>query len=471
MSTMKKRMRSSASVGQLRRRAEARLHAEASDRGAKRVGRPTDPKQQRLLHELEVHHVELEMQNASLQEAHERAEALLRKYTDLYDFAPVGYFSLDRQGRILDVNLTGASLLGVARGALVGRRFQPALFASDRPAFASFLAGVFAKPGKQVWETRLQTARRGIVWVDLHAAYQADTDGRNPYCLVTISDISAFKRAEAAQLRVQGLTAANEEANREIARRRELEASLRKSEQRQRALLNESRILHTQVRWLARHILLAQEEERKKISRELHDEIAQVLAGIMVHLSALTVGAPLESGQLSERIEKVRDLVRESIDVVRRFARDLRPSVLDDFGLNAALRAYVGDLGKRTHLQVQLKTFAGVEALDSASKTVLYRVAQEALTNVVRHARATSATLRLQRTSDGVRLEISDDGQSFSVEKALASKRKGRLGLLGMRERVEMMEGRFAIDSAAGAGTTVRAELPWSVEAHAKPPS
>jgi signal transduction histidine kinase len=112
-------------------------------------------------------------------------------------------------------------------------------------------------------------------------------------------------------------------------------------------------------------------------------------------------------------------------------------------------------------LRIHFTAYAGVEALDSVRRTVLFRVAQEALTNVVRHAAARQATVRILRISDAVRLEIRDDGKSFSAERLLSAKAGGRLGLVGMRERVEMVGGRFKIESTPGQGTTVTANIPF----------
>lgn len=424
---------------------------------------------QRSLHELQVYQVELEMQNAELQEARDRAELLLQKYTHLYDFAPVGYFSLDRQGRIFEVNLTGAALIGSARSHLLSRRFQQSVTPADRPSFSQFLEQVFAKPAKQVWETKLVTDKGNAFWAHIQAVVSEASSGGDARCQLAVSDISALKRSEAAQRRVEALTHANAEANREIARRRQLEATLREGEETQRLLLLESQTLHAQVRHLARHILVAQEEERRIISRELHDEIAQVLTGITVNLASLTGKVTVPPREFRRRVEKARSLVTQSIEVVRRFARELRPSTLDDLGLIPALRSHIAELAKRSRLHIELLAFAEVENLDNASKTVLYRVAQEALTNVGRHARATKVGIRIKQVSDGVRMEVSDDGRSFSVERMLASRKSGSLGLLGMRERVEMMEGRFTILSTPGTGTTVRAELPWNFPSSSLP--
>jgi PAS domain S-box-containing protein len=454
---MPKRTSCSDAAAGLRRQAEARWHK----RQAGNVPPRTEADTQRLLHELEVHQIELEMQNAELQRARGEVEAALERYTELYDFAPVGYFSIDQQGLIREVNLTGAAMLGVARSRLLQRRLQGFVAPPSRPAVAAFLKAVFAGSETQVCEAVLLTATGAALVADLRASSAAEPKGGQKWCRLAVSDIAALKRGEEAQRRVVSLAAANLEANREIARRRTAEASLKESERSQRELLAKSQELHAQLRRLTHQILLAQEEERKQISRELHDEIVQILTGIKVQLAALTLTASVQSRDFRRQIGKTRRLIGQSIRVVHRFARNLRPPLLDDLGLIPALRSYLKDLAHRKALRIHFNAFAGIEALDSVRRTVLYRVAQEALTNVVRHAHARYATVRILKIPDAVRLEIRDDGKSFPAERALSAMRGGRLGLLGMQERVEMVGGRFAIASAPGKGTTVTAEIPF----------
>ncbi len=457
---MKKKARPALPDATLRDRAEASLRVRHAKSPAPAS---VDASHQRLMHEFQVHQVELEMQNAELQEAWSRSETQRQKYTDLFEFAPVGYFSLDRAGRIHEVNLTGASLLGIPRSEVVKCRFRQSVLAGDRTAFQAFLAIVFEKPGKHSWEGRLLREGSPSFWADIHAVSTDAAQDDDRRCQVAVMDVSALKRAEAAQQRVAALALANEEANREIARRRAMEASLRKSEQVQRALLLASRTLHAQRRHLARQILLAQEEERRKISRELHDEIAQVLTGITVHLAALNPKEALVPRELRRRVALAQRLVSKSIHVVRRYARELRPSVLDDLGLIPALRSYVEEVSEQSGLSICFTAFKEVETLPNASKTMLYRVAQEALTNVARHARARNVSVKIRRLPGAALMEVRDDGRSFSADRMLASRRSGRLGLLGMRERVEMMDGRFGITSEPGLGTIVTAEIPWEV--------
>jgi PAS domain S-box-containing protein len=458
--TMKPKPPRPGAAAGLRRRAEASWKKRQADSAPPRAG--ADP--HRLVHELEVHQIELETQNAELERAREETEVALERYTELYDFAPVGYFSIDRQGLIQEANLTGAAMFGVARSRLLRRRLQSFVAPSSGPVIDTFLRTVFARAGKHACEALLLTVTGATFWGDLQASVAVLPGGERKWCRLAVSDIAALKRGQEAQRRVVSLAAAIESANAEIARRRAAEASLKASEQTQRQLLETSRALHEQLRRLTHQILLVQEEERKQISRQLHDVIAQVLAGICVQLAALNETAVDPRG-LRQRIERTRRLVKRSIHLVHRFARDLRPTMLDDLGLIPALRSYVREFAAPKGLRIHFTAMADVSALDGAKRTVVYRVTQEALVNVARHAHARNATVRLLGIPGAVRLEIHDDGKSFPAERILAAKRGGRLGLLGMRERVEMVGGRFAIASAPGKGTTVTAEIPI-----AKPP-
>jgi signal transduction histidine kinase len=256
------------------------------------------------------------------------------------------------------------------------------------------------------------------------------------------------------------LAAANRELKQEIVRRRAGEEALKKSQQHYRQLLEQSRQQQEQLRHLARQILSALEEERKNISRELHDEIAQTLTGINVHLATLAKKSAVNSQGLKQTILRTQRLVEKSVNIVHRFARELRPTLLDDLGLVPALHSFMKDFTKRTGLHIRFTASAGLERLDSARRTVLYRVAQSALTNVAQHAQATRVNVSLWKLRDAVRMEIHDDGKSFEVERVLFTKRHKRLGLLGMRERVEMVRGSFDVESAPGKGTTIRAQIP-----------
>jgi signal transduction histidine kinase len=271
------------------------------------------------------------------------------------------------------------------------------------------------------------------------------------------------KFVETLSQRTVELAASNLELSQEITQRKAAEAALKKSEHHYSQLLEKSERLQEQLRRLSRQILSAQEEERKEISRELHDVIAQTLTGINVRLAALKKEAAITTKGLDRNINRTQRLVEKSVDIVHRFARELRPAVLDDLGLIPALHSFMKIFGARTGLLAHLTAFAAVENLDAAKRTVLYRVAQEALTNVARHAKANRVEVNIQQRNSAACMEIKDDGKSFEVERRLQAKGSKRLGLLGMRERVEMVGGTFSVESAPGHGTTVRVEIPFTL--------
>jgi signal transduction histidine kinase len=269
------------------------------------------------------------------------------------------------------------------------------------------------------------------------------------------------KFIETLSRRTVELAASNLELNLEIAQRKAAEEALRKSEHHYSQLLEKSDRLQGQLRQLSRQILSAQEDERKKISRELHDVIAQTLTGINVRLSALKKEAAINTKGLDRNIARTQRLVEKSVKIVHEFARELRPAVLDDLGLIPALHSFVKLFSKRTRIRVHLKVFAGVEQVDTTRRTVLFRVAQEALTNVSRHAQAGRVEVNIQRLANGICMKIKDDGKSFEVERMMRSRGRKHLGLLGMRERLEMVGGHFDVESAPGKGTTITARIPF----------
>jgi PAS domain S-box-containing protein len=403
----------------------------------------------------------LELQNEELRQSKADVEAGLEKFSDLYDFAPVGYFSLDEQGSMLEVNLTGAELLGTEKARLAGRRFQLFVAPQFRPAFNVFLEGIFAGREKRSCEVSLLSADHVAFWADLQAMSASSRGGAPQRCLMAIVDITARKQAEEAQRRIDILGATNRKLRDEIIRRQAVEMSLRKSEQRAHQLLGHSRNLQSKLRQMSHQIFLVQENQRKEISRELHDEISQLLLSINVHLAILDSNAAINPKSIRRNIARVRWLVEKSVRIVHDFARELRPPMLDDLGLIPALNTYITDFSKRKSLKIQFTAFSGVEAFEGDKRTVLYRITQEALANVAKHARASVVKVLIMKAREGVCLEISDNGKSFDVGRLSSAEWGDRLGLTGMRERVEMVGGRFSVESKSGAGTTIRAEIPF----------
>jgi PAS domain S-box-containing protein len=443
-------------AGELRRRAEHRLRNQPI-RGAQIE---TNADAQRIFHELQVHEIELELQNEQLKQSKAEVDASLERYTDLYDFAPVGYFSVDERALILDVNLTGAALLGIERSRLTNRRFQLFVAPEGRADFNAFLERVFAEEERQTCEALLLSAGRASFWADLQAVIVTTADTAGKMCRMAVSDISARRQAEEAQRRIAFLAATNQKLDEEIIRRRATESALRESEAHAHQLVEQSHHTQKELQLLTRQLLVVQEEERKRISHELHDEVVQTLVGINVGLSALRRGGSVGDATPGDRFAGIQRLVADSIDAVHRFARGLRPSVLDDLGLIPALHAYCKSLAAERKLRIDITASRSVAALDETGKTVLFRVAQEALNNVANHARATKVKVSIREITGAIRMEISDNGRSFEVGKMLLAKNPKRLGLIGMKERLEMVGGSLGIESAPRKGTTVRAEIP-----------
>jgi signal transduction histidine kinase len=202
-----------------------------------------------------------------------------------------------------------------------------------------------------------------------------------------------------------------------------------------------------------RRAVEGQELERRRLARELHDETGQALTSILLGLSALEEAN--DSDAFRTATQEVRDLVVATLQDVRRLAVELRPAALDDFGLAAALERLTENFAEQTGLAVELESGLGEERLPTDIETVLYRLVQEALTNVVKHAHAERVSIVLQRDKRAVTAVIEDDGRGLSDGRG-----EEGLGLVGIRERVALVNGRFRIESSANAGTTLLVEVP-----------
>ncbi|HSW58894.1 MAG TPA: sensor histidine kinase [Dehalococcoidales bacterium] len=209
------------------------------------------------------------------------------------------------------------------------------------------------------------------------------------------------------------------------------------------------------LRTYARMISHAQESERKRVARELHDETAQALVVVSRHLEDLAVG----KGKLSA--SQIREEVRRILEGVRQFSQQLRPSILDDLGLVPAVKWLASDLTNNKGISVETIITGSQHPLDAQIELMLFRVTQEALTNVRKHAQASRVQIKLDYTAEKITLVISDNGLGFtSPEKLGDLAGKGKLGLLGMYERVELMGGNLKLDSRSGEGTTLTIEVP-----------
>jgi signal transduction histidine kinase len=208
-----------------------------------------------------------------------------------------------------------------------------------------------------------------------------------------------------------------------------------------------------------------QEDERKSISRELHDHFGQSLLALMLQVQS-------GCSHSSEKCEffhspgalcfKVENTIRQIIGEVHRLAWGMRPSILDDYGLESALGRHIEEVSKTAGLEIdyQFTSQDGLKRLPIRIEVPLFRIAQEAITNMIRHAKASHASVVVLRQLHEITMLVEDDGRGFNVDE----KRDQSLGLLGMRERVNLLGGSFVIESVPGEGTTIRVRIPLSEE-------
>lgn len=215
----------------------------------------------------------------------------------------------------------------------------------------------------------------------------------------------------------------------------------------------------------AASVIKAQEEERKRIARELHDETSQSLTGLVIGIRMVQEIVPNDMPEIIERLGNINDLAHATLNEVHTMAIRLRPSVLDDLGLAAALRSYSKEFSEITGIKVEMQLLGMSQRLTPELETVLYRVVQEALTNVARHSGAANCRITLKRRERTINGVIEDDGKGFDSQTVMMSDEKGRgLGLHGMKERIELVGGSLEFDSRPNDGTSIFIEVPLKNE-------
>ncbi|MEZ5913196.1 MAG: cache domain-containing protein [Paracoccaceae bacterium] len=229
--------------------------------------------------------------------------------------------------------------------------------------------------------------------------------------------------------------------------------------------IRERRLADTKLKALTQRIFDTQEEERGRVARELHDSISQILVGVRYALELARRRQTTGDARAGESLNAGISHLNGAIQEVRRISRDLRPGVLDDLGLGPALKALIEDFGRRTGIETEFQTVVFRNRLDPEAKIALYRIAQEALTNVERHAGATRVTLMVRGTRQGAVMRIQDNGRGMPAERGDGN--DSGLGLRNMQERVEQLDGSLRILSSRS-GTTIEAQVPLS---HMLPPA
>ena len=275
-------------------------------------------------------------------------------------------------------------------------------------------------------------------YFQVSAAPIFDDDGKPAFAVATFMDISARKKIE-TQLKWRNL---------------ELEC-----------LFDQVSRGKEELRVLSKRLLTVQEEERRHISRELHDEIGQALTILKIKLQTLPNSKIDVPGALTLSPENVQEMLRsidDTLQQVRNLSVDLRPSVLDDLGLPAALRWYVDRQAQLSGIEIKFQSLSTIDRIASEIETACFRLVQEAITNIIRHSGASRARVLLERDQTGIHLRIVDDGSGFEVSKAYEEARLGRSsGLLGMKERVHLLEGKIEILGNSGNGVQIQAFFPF----------
>ena len=397
-------------AAELRLRAEDHIKAKPFGAGSS----DTYEQSPRLLHELQVHQVELEMQNAELRHARDEAEKSFEKYTDLFEFAPVGYFTLDRDAVIRAANLTGAGLLGIERSGLIGRRFGQFVAAADRAVFALLLGSTFAVRSKQACEVALLNRGKPPFFVLIDAVV-ADSELE---CRIALVDITE---------------------------RRQAEESLRENQEQLCALTAE--------------ISITEERERRRIASELHDQIGQVLVFMRIKLDALhrKVESPEQAGEIRQIIGAVEKTIQE----VSSLTFQISPPLLYEIGLEAALEWLCEWAQENYRLQVDFHDDRQPKVLSEENRSTLFQVIRELLINVAKHSKAKKAVITVKKGGGSLVLQVEDDGVGFDVTKvAIKRKNHSGFGLFNIRQRIGRLRGDFRVESEIGRGTLVTIAVP-----------
>ena len=341
------------------------------------------------------------------------------RYRTTIEQAPIGVLEVDFDGFIRSANRAMARMVGHDPRELIGMNIRDITDAgfveADERAWAAMRRGELSH--RQV-DKRYRRKDGGVFWGELTASLMRNADGTPLHFISVVQDISARRKAAAL---------------------------LAQSNERARAF--------------ARELSTAVERERTRIAREIHDELGQAFTGLKMDVGWLRRrldGQPGPTAAMAlQRLEAMGHFIDETLDSARRIATELRPALLDSLGLAAAIEAQVRQSALRSGLTAQLDLDAQVHpAPDQA--TTLFRIAQEALTNIARHASATLVRVRLAGEAHEALLEVEDDGKGFDAR----DRRTNRLGLLGIRERAQLAGGSADIDSRAGGGTCVRVRVP-----------
>lgn len=370
----------------------------------------------------------------------EELEESRRRFESSWSHASIGMALVAPDGSWLDVNPALCRLVGYGRDELLALTFQDIMHPDDLEADLGQVKRLLAgETAAYEMEKRYFHKGGGIVWVLLSVSLVRDPAGTPLYFVAQIQDITDRKEAEE---QVRALNRTLEE--RVVMRTAQLAERERRLEE------------------LVGKLIGAQEEERRRVAYEVHDGPTQLVIATHQLLQAFADAHPPGTLIRADELKRPLELAQLAVKEARRIIEGLRPTALDDFGLAAALRLLVEDL-RAEGWEAGYEETLGDERLPTGLETALYRVAQEAINNVRKHAGTQKTRLALARTDNAVRLTVRDWGVGFDVAGGTSAVSRGhgeRVGLCGMRERISLLGGAFRIESKPGSGTRLTAELP-----------
>lgn len=409
--------------------------------------------------ELTQTRIELERHMAEIDDIRDLFERVIESMSELL-------FLVDVSGHVLQVNRAASALLGLAKSDILGHplsEFFPAAEISITPWQLLERVSHGKLTGLEI-EVQTQTA---VVPLSVSCALVRDRVGKITGVLIVARDITERKQAEAIRRRAHAeleqrvaertaaLATTNQVLRAEIEERKRVEGE---REQLFKAVSQQREAL----RALAMRLAEVQEVERQQLARELHDKIGQNLSALGFNLNFVRTRLPdttVEAKSVRSRLADSLALVEQMGEIIRDVMAELRPPVLDDYGLVDALEWYGDQFSARTGLAVRVRGAPLKPRLEASVENALFRIVQEALTNVAKHAQATQATILVEAVDSTVRLSIIDDGLGFEPAAANRPANRQHLGTLIMSERAKAVGGQCRVESAPGQGTSVIVEL------------
>ncbi|MGH9217724.1 MAG: ATP-binding protein [Vicinamibacterales bacterium] len=397
----------------------------------------------RLLHELQVHSEEITVQNEQLINVQTELEQARDRYADLYDFAPIGYMQIDSQAMIADINLAGAELLARSRSFIIDLPLATMFVKEHLEALRGFLLASRQQHDGQTLHIEVRVRREPERILRLVSRPLGIGAGVSRL-LIALLDVTEERRLEAER------TAA---LQREQERSKELAAEVRvrqNAEERVKALLN--------------RVVEVQEEERRRLALNLHDHLGQQLTALRLTLSMLKEGG-LSARDAQQRFDMAEKIVSQLDRDVDFLAWELRPPALDDMGLDAALRNFVRHWSDLHSIAAEFHApRSDVARLPPDIESHLYRIVQEALNNVSKHAEAKRVSVLIERRNDHLTLIVEDDGRGFDLDEVRSRANSTAVGVAGIQERAATMGGLVQYESAPRKGTTLFVRIPLRIE-------